>query len=505
MCPIGELSLIVMRWEESAKDLKPSICLSNGTKTLVMDRVNLGSEKSRIKFQEKCPESNRKEIEDVLLELCSFLRTESAKKKAQQEAKVSQDEQKTEYTACFDGLVEIVDDGGKPSFLIKEDGTPKAINEIEISGKIFKPPPKDQIKWLLPRLDEVLKYHELSKKCNSQEYDKALLEDLINYHKNISELPNSKYYLLLALFDMHTYMLESFQCSPIIIFYAVPERGKSRTGKGIIYVSYRGLHVESLREAYILRVSENFVATLFFDVRDIWKKAVNNNSDDILLHRFEKGATVPRVLWPEKGPHQDTKFYNIFGPTIISTNEDINHILGTRGVSITMAETSKKFEKDVRPESALPLKERLVEFRLRHLGNSLLEAPKPARGRLGDILKPLRQIIQLVYPAREDSFMDLVGDIEKNRQDEKSETLDGQIIKIVSQLSNSLEAGYLAVKSITDEINQGKSENRKLSSQRIGRRLKALGFENGSTGDGGSAIRYDETKIERLSASYGIK
>ena len=95
------------------------------------------------------------------------------------------------------------------------------------------------------------------------------------------------FYRLLASWVLHTYLTEHVKYSPIVCLYAVPERGKSRTGKGMIYVAYRGIHVESMRDAYIVRVAHDLHASIFFDVKDIWRKAEKNGSEDVLLHRFE--------------------------------------------------------------------------------------------------------------------------------------------------------------------------------------------------------------------------
>ena len=160
-----------------------------------------------------------------------------------------------------------------------------------------------------------------------------------------------------------------------------------------MHVAFRGLHVESLRDAYLVRVAENLKSALFIDVIDLWKKAEKAGSDDIILQRFEKGAVVPRVLYPEKGPHRDTVYYDIYGPTIIATNEKVSEILATRAIQIIMPESDREFADDVRPENALELRERLTAFRARNLNSLLPEATKPCRGRLGDILRPLRQTV----------------------------------------------------------------------------------------------------------------
>ena len=68
----------------------------------------------------------------------------------------------------------------------------------------------------------------------------------------------------------------------------------------------------------------------------------------------------PAVIYPERGPHKDTVFYDIFGPTLIATNVAVHNILDTRAVQINMPQTDRDFEEDVTPEAALPLKERLA-------------------------------------------------------------------------------------------------------------------------------------------------
>jgi DNA primase catalytic core len=420
--------------------------------------------------------------------------------------RTSSPDAKPVYTALFDGLVDLVEHNGSTAFLIKDGDELSMLTQKERDdGVIYIPPPKEQIPWLLPRGEEVLQYYELQEVLPQKEGDGAIYDDLLSYHKAISELPGEEYYDLLVAWDLHTYLLEAIQYSPEICLFAVPERGKSRTGKGMIHVAYRGIHVESLRDAYIVRVAHNLHASLFFDVRDIWQKAVENKSDDILLHRYEKGAKVPRVLYPERGPHRDTVYFDIFGPTVISTNEGIHHILETRAVYFNMPETGKRFENDVTPELSLPFKERLIAFRARHLGESLPDILKPAAGRLGDILKPIQQIIHMVKPEREPSFLRLIRELEAEKLAEKADSLEAEILMVLIGLRDEVERGILPVKKITNAFNEGKPEKSHVSYQRIGRRLSAMGLKKAKAGDGASAIIWDDGKIERMRETYGLR
>ena len=411
---------------------------------------------------------------------------------------------KVVMTARFDGLVDLVEHEEKVAFLIKEGDQISIKFDIRIDGRTYTPPKKVHIRWLLPRGEQVLRHIIAYENSSVSEIDGDLYSALIDHLKDVSELPDEAYYELVAVWTIHTYLHECFQYTPILIFIAVPERGKTRTGKVIAYLSYRGIHVETLREAYIFRLAENFVATIFFDVMNLWKKAEKSSCEDILLHRYEKGASVARVLYPEKGPYNDTVYYEIFGPTIIATNENVHKILETRAIPIIMPQATRRFENDVTPEMSRDLKERLVAFRAKHLGEPLPDAEKPALGRLGDILKPLRQVVSLVKPDREEAFLELVKVLERNRLFEKSTSFDAEILKAIGQLDSDVVRGILPAKKITDYLNRGRSEQYQLSYQRVGRRLTALGFSKGKTGTGAVGIHWNDEQLVQLMEAYGL-
>ncbi|MEW6601389.1 MAG: CHC2 zinc finger domain-containing protein [Nitrospirota bacterium] len=412
---------------------------------------------------------------------------------------------KTTITASFEGLIDLVEDYETTAFLVKDEAAISIINKVEIDGKLFIPPNKGAIPWLLPQGQEVMKYHELEQKLPNAKSDEAIYDDIVNYLQNISELPSAFHYDFLAAWVMHTYLIEPVQYSPIICLFAVPERGKTRTGKSLIYLAYRGVHVESLRDPYIVRLAENFGSTIFFDVKDVWRKAEKSGSEDILLMRYEKGALVPRVQYPDRGAYEDTVYYKIFGPTIIGTNESLDKILETRAVVINMPETSRQFENDVTPENALPLKERLLLFRARHLGEKPPDVSKPAEGRLGDILRPIYQIIRIVKPANEDGFLQFVKGLKSARAIEKSTSLEAEIVQAIINLPHEVKAGALAVKIATDKVNENRPERYRVTYQRIGRILSALGFTKGKAGDGASVILWDDNLISKLKTNYGLE
>ncbi len=402
------------------------------------------------------------------------------------------------YTARFDGLVDLVEHEGEPAFLMVADRELQVRKTVERDGQIFAPPPKDNIPWLLPRADEVLHHHE-------DDSDGQLWDDLLTYHRGVSELPTEAHYEFIATWVMHTYLLEGVQYSPYLCLYAVPERGKTRTGKAITYVAYRGIHVESLRDAYIVRFAANYGGTLFLDVMGLWRKAEREGTADLLLGRFERGFTVPRVLYPDRGPHRDTVYFEAFGPTLIGTNEAVHHILDTRAVTFTMPPARRAFDTDVIPEAARPLRERLVAFRARHLGEPLPEVRKPAAGRLGDILRPLSQVIRLARPQKETAFLTFVAQLQRERLQEKADTLESDLLRILDKLRDQVESGLLPVKSVTQSLNEGRFEKDQINPQRVGKKLRSLGFDKGERSADGATIRWDDETLARAMESYGLR
>lgn len=361
------------------------------------------------------------------------------------------EEEEFEYSASFDGLIDLVrDDQDKVVFLILENGNLVPKNEQVINDIKLVPPPVDQLNWLLPRASVVLGHY-------NNDSDNQIFADLVNHFKAISELPGENYYKFLALWVIHTYLTEKFQYSPIPWFYGITERGKSRTGKGITYSSFRGVQTISLNEPHILRLAEDQKATIFFDLTDIWGTAEAKGAKDILLARFEKGILVPKVLYPDRGKFKDTKYYNVFGATILTTNEDIDERLASRSIQITMPESSRNFENDVLPEDGLIFRERLTAFRARWIDKTMPAMDQPCKGRLGDIMRPLRQINNILG-VQENWFLDFVKNIEAERKKGGAEGFDAQVISAILDARGTMKHNHILHEDILYIINKNRSE-----------------------------------------------
>jgi hypothetical protein len=401
------------------------------------------------------------------------------------------------YRAVFDGLVDVVEADGTPAFLLMGEHGPHVAPDASIGGRLLIPPQRNTMPWLLPRGDAVLAH------CDGDS-DAELYADLVEYHSRASTLPDPAMYGLLALWDMHTYLLERFHYSPVVCLYAVPERGKTRTGKAMVHVAYRGLHVESLREAYIFRLAAEFCGTLFFDVRDVWRKALREGAEDLLLQRFERGVYVPRVVHPERGPHRHTAFFRVFGPTVIATNHAPDDVLESRGVTIAMPEAAEDFEFPVTAEAALPLKERLVAFRARHVDSELPDAEKPVRGRLGDILRPLAQLCRLVAPQDEPDFVRLAECFEGERAIVRGHSLEATVLVALLALEDEVDKGVIPLRRVAALVNGDRPERERVTGHRLGKTVRALGLRTRRS-TSGFVIEYQGAYVRLVARRHGVE
>ncbi len=404
-------------------------------------------------------------------------------------------------SAYFPGLVDVcINDDGELVYAIIKDGKLIFTQEYVTETETFTIPEKKHFQFTIPRALEVARYF-------NQE-DASLYDDLLSYLKRFSALDDEQwavvahYVFLTYLHDHH-----GIDYCPYILFNAVPERGKSRTGKSVAYVAFRGIHLIELREATIFRYSQNLHGTLFLDLVDISKKAERGGCEDILLLRAEKGAKCCRVQYPEQGAFNDTVYYEIYGPTIISSNEQLHKILETRCLPILMPNLPGNYE-NPRPELGLELKERLTAWRAKHLFTTFADM-KPIEGisgRLWDITKPMffvNSLLPVEHQTLEDSILAIAGEKDVSRK----ETLEGRLVAIIKEITdeNNL-SGFLewtiTINEIRTRFNQGRPEDKHVSPQWIGMRLKKMSLKSRSI-HGYSEIIITSQEYKTLLEQYG--
>jgi hypothetical protein len=405
-------------------------------------------------------------------------------------------------SATFNGLVDVCEtEDGQLLYLVAKDGDFILQETVIINGREFNPPNKDDFPFSLPHAQIIMEYITRE--------DPTLYDDVLNYLKRFSGLDDYQWSVI-AHFLFLTYLHDHKDIfySPILLFYAVPGRGKSRTGKSLTYLAYRGIHLNELREANILRYCENLHSTLFFDIMDVWKKAERTGCEDILLGRFEKGQKCSRVLYPDRGAFRDMKHYDVYGPTIIASNEPLHKILDTRCLQIAMPNLPGNYE-NLHPSSALDLKARLTAWRGRNL---LTEFPtiKPIEGisgRLWDISKSLF-LINSLLEAESAILQEAILAISTEQSESQQDSIEGRLVAIIKEIideqgGDCFVAWYIRTSEIVRKLNKDRPDDKKLSPQWVGRKLKSMSIQH-RTVNGRSEIQLTAKEYATLLDQYGF-
>jgi hypothetical protein len=411
---------------------------------------------------------------------------------------------KGKLLAIFPGLVDICEtDEGQLAYLTDRDGEFVLVDSVETTtGATATPPDRDHFPFLLPRASEVLTWLDRD--------DPTLYTDVLAYLRRFSALDDLQWSLV-AHYVFLTYLHDHPQIDycPYLLFYAVPERGKSRTGKSVAYVAFRGIHLIELREANIFRYSQHLHGTLFFDLMDVSKKAERSGCDDILLLRAEKGAKCSRVLYPDQGAFRDTVYYDIYGPTIIASNEELHKILHTRCLPIIMPNRPGHYD-NPRPELALPLKERLTAWRGKMMRKRLPAPPSPfpgITGRLWDIAYPLFLVGQYVNPGGQETLYQAILAIAGDRADAQRGTVEGRLVGIIRELTGEkgldwLDEWELKTADVLRKYNENRPEDKHVTAQWIGQRLGKMSIRR-RTVNGRSEILLTQGEYQALLNQYG--
>ena len=371
--------------------------------------------------------------------------------------------------ARFPHLVDIVRDGEEIRFLVVGDSGPSIIPEAYGQEGLLMPPDVEYIPFPMADAGAVLYHYE-------RDDDRRLFQDLVAYHGGVSELPGEDHFHFVALWVLHTYLFEKFDYSPVLGLVAVQERGKSRTGKGIAYVSYRGLVTETLNEANLFRWSHLYSATVFFDVLNLWRKAERKGAEDILLNRYERGGKVARVIDPKLGDFRDTKYFDIFGPTLFAANTTPPEPYLSRCVIVTMPETTRSYAANVVPETGKEIRERLLAFRCRWLDRELPQAEKPVPGRLGDILQPIVQVASLLGEDVYRAALRAAQTFYVERMQDRAGSREALLTLAVEAAFQETEGDAVTIDEIVKAYNSDLPEKEQRSATSIGVRVRALGF-----------------------------
>ena len=128
------------------------------------------------------------------------------------------------------------------------------------------------------------------------------------------------------------------------------------------------------------------------------------------------------------------------------------------------------------------------------------------RARLGDIIRPLHQILLRVAPQYEEKFKEIVYKVSETKLTEKSGSLTAEILIAINKnvIEGNVVSGVFACQLVTNTLNKDKDEKEKLKSRKVGNIIKSLGFKSTQTSNNTLGFFYKENQLIRLLSEYGV-
>lgn len=306
-----------------------------------------------------------------------------------------------------------------------------------------------------------------------------LLAEVMDYIAQRLEMPNEADYLILALWILHTYLIDKFMTTPILYVTGTKETGKGRLGELISELTFRGQVLTTPTEASLFRSTEYFRPCLVIDEVKLWGFGANEPVACLMNNRYKRGVKVCRIERDRKGEKQ-VEFYDCYGCTVITTTESIKPALRSRCIEFVMQKNENpEVEKPLDYQQAQILRNKLTVFRAEFIGKDLPAYEQIARGRLNEILLPLYQVLISVKPAWQPKFKEIIKTLRGQKKVEESLSLEYDILQvIVDELGGQIGDLCILTQDIGKEINKGIGDKAKpVSDKAIGFRCKRLGFE----------------------------
>ena len=323
----------------------------------------------------------------------------------------------------------------------------------------------------------------------------------------------------LAAFVLLSYQQEKLRTVPYVYFVGDNESGKTVALSLLNWLCYRpmlGVTIPSADVYGYLEDSDSPGTILEDEAQGLYKDL---DKAKIYKAGYKQGAVVPRTMITQN--KRFIKYFRVFCLKGCAA-EEIPRVKGLleRFIFISMTEGyPRKDWADLNKEDEARLRELrniLLKWRLITKENELPEIELPVKGRLKELWKP---IIQVVYGLTvEKDLRAQLEALQKERLNEKINTLEGHIVKVVCELF--VPDQPLVFSDLWDRLDKdlgGKLDDKKpnkmdtpefgeVTKQKVGYRLREVlgGKKTKAQGhDNDRVYSFDNEKLKRIAKKYG--
>lgn len=309
------------------------------------------------------------------------------------------------------------------------------------------------------------------------ESNQVLYDIIVDYLKNSIYFEEKIQYNIFALWLMASWVPETFESVPYLMFIAPKDSGKTRGLDIISEIGYRVIPAVSFSGSSVFRSVDMWNCTLLVDEAEYQLNPKSEKGQDlygILNGGYKRGMYAIRT--ESMGDMFVPTIFDIFGFKAIAATRPFNPTLESRSIIFHMEQ--HEIKNLVLPkEESEEIRNRLLFFRFSQLNKIKRVFPKQLKkGRIIEIYHPIYTIASLVDDSiisKLDQYIELTYN--QTKAEDKVSLPEADIIRAIYDKFddvNNLDM-KVYVKDIVEFVKYDFPES---SSQQVGYLLKAMGF-----------------------------
>jgi len=429
-----------------------------------------------------------------------FKKTKNLIRNQLKRIKGKEEKKKVLTKGCPENLINLIKIDGVVHYLFNKDNEIYSTETIDIDGTTYKAKQDLILNYITPSIFDI----------DHNGVDFAdLLKDVERFVRRHVEMPNEHDYFLLALWVFHTYIIDLEHVTPFLYFQGEFGTGKSQAGDILKHIAYKAEGQTSLTPATMFRSAQYYQTTLIIEEVILSGKDANPDIISLVKCRYERLSAVPRIDMDEKDRENQIKYYKVFGPLAMGSEQGLLPAIKSRTIHFIMKENIREavetlIEEDEKSlETAEELRNKLTIFRATLLNKGKQKGLKVlrhfARRRLGQILKPLYRVVMEVAPEREEEFLRIVKFLAKKAKKVKQMSLEAEVVKV---LLDYVKDGkdFIGSLDLCNFLNTDRSESVQINTMKLHYVMESLGFEGATIGKKGYLI--NKELLEELKGQY---
>jgi hypothetical protein len=338
---------------------------------------------------------------------------------------------------------------------------------------------------MVPKVDDLLSKGLICLPSRPEPYESetTLFLDIQNFIKKWVDLPDTDVRVQ-ALWVMETWIYELVPQLVINAIRAAFESGKTRLAETVRHISFRGMRSSgTLTYSSLFRTVEAWRGTVLVNEADMKGSDETNK----VVKWLNESVDPNGFVWVTNPSTLQVEAYRAFTPVILVSRKSFNDdALESRCIVTTMTETTRTdIPLNIPPEfytDAEKLRNQLLMFRFKsyHRFNNDYELRYEGIGSsLNQILQPIGSLAKMVSPSMAAEVASIAAECQRSLVSDRADSEDGQIIRAYFKMEGTdTETTSTNIKN--EIVKMGNSET---TVNTVGRRLRSLPFNKGSTGN----------------------